>query len=126
MAPITTGERVGRSDTNRFVTPVNQVLTPAGRQVELPRMRPQGIALSPDGKWLVTSGKTSELVVVDPDTGNILQRVSLPSERLNEPQADVVSSHWQQPDKDGQLSFTGLVFSPDGSHIYLANVNGSV
>ena len=42
------------------MTPVNQVLTPIGRQVDLPGMRPQGVALSPDGKLLVVSGKTSE------------------------------------------------------------------
>ena len=29
-------------------------------------------------------------------------------------------------DKNGQLSFTGLVFSPDGSRIFLSNVNGSL
>src|SRR5438876_10597584 len=49
--------------------PVNQVLTPAGVQVELPGLRPQVIALSPDGKLLVTSGKTPELIVIDPSTG---------------------------------------------------------
>ena len=28
-----------------MVTPVNQVLTPYGKQIELPKMRPQAIAL---------------------------------------------------------------------------------
>src|SRR5689334_17956574 len=42
-----TKEWVGRAGTNRIVTPVNQVLTPYGRQVELPGLRPQAIALSP-------------------------------------------------------------------------------
>src|SRR5437660_958450 len=55
--------------------PVNQILTPAGIQVELPGLRPQVIALSPDGTLLVTSGKTPELVVIDPRSGKILQRV---------------------------------------------------
>jgi hypothetical protein len=58
-------ETVGRSSPDRAVTPVNQILTPAGRQLDLPGMRPQALALSPDGKLLVVSGKTSELVVVD-------------------------------------------------------------
>jgi hypothetical protein len=49
--------RGGAAD-GRTVTPFNQVLTPAGRQVELPGLRPQAIALSPDGRLLVTSGKT--------------------------------------------------------------------
>ena len=42
-------------------------------------MRPQAIALSPNGRLLVTAGKTHDLVVIDPATGNILQRVILPS-----------------------------------------------
>ena len=119
-------EHVGRAGTNRAVTPVNQIVTPAGVQVELPGMRPQAIALSPNGRLLVTAGKTSELVVVDPATGKILQRVPLPSEKQNEPQPEVVSPNILQPDAKGQVSFTGLVFSPDGKRIYLANVNGSV
>ena len=122
----TAEEQVGRMGTNRIVTPVNQELTPHGRQVELPGMRPQALALSPDGKLLATSGKTSELVILDPATGRILQRVALPSEKLQEPQPQVASSNILKPDEKGQLSFTGLVFSPDGSRIFLANVNGSV
>ncbi|MEW6160535.1 MAG: YncE family protein, partial [Verrucomicrobiota bacterium] len=122
--PSTT-EMVGRIDTNRTVTPVNQVLTPYGRQVDLPGLRPQAIALSPDGKLLVTSGKTSEIIIIDPVTGVIRQRVALPSEKA-EPNPQVASPNILEPDKKGQLSFTGLIFSPDGSRIYLANVNGSV
>src|SRR5512142_941460 len=63
---------VGRLDTNRFATPTNQILTPAGIQVELPGMRPQALALSPDGRLLVTAGKTHELVVVEASTGRML------------------------------------------------------
>jgi DNA-binding beta-propeller fold protein YncE len=37
-----------------------------------------------------------------------------------------VSTHILEADEKAQLSFTGLVFSPDGSRIYLANVNGSI
>ena len=89
-------------------------------------MRPQAIALSPDGRILVTSGKTAELVVVDPNVGTIIQRVSLPSETNAIPAPDAVSGNILEPDKDGQLSFTGLIFSPHGRRVYLANVNGSV
>ena len=119
-------EPVGRTGTNRTITPVNQVLTPHGTQVDLPGMRPQALALSPDGKLLVTSGKTSEIVILDPATGRILQRVALPSEKLQEPHPEVASSNILKPDEKGQLSFTGLAFSPDGSRLFLANVNGSV
>ncbi|HNQ90462.1 MAG TPA: bifunctional YncE family protein/alkaline phosphatase family protein [Verrucomicrobiota bacterium] len=121
-----TTEAVGQSGPQRTVTPVNQIVTPVGVQVELPGMRPQAMALSPDGRILVTSGKTHEIVVIDPATGQIRQRVPLPSDKVNEPPAEAVSSHILEPDTEGQLSYTGLVFSPDGRRLYLANVNGSI
>ncbi len=37
-----------------------------------------------------------------------------------------MSTHILQPDKEGQLSFTGLCFSPDGTRLYLANVRGTI
>ncbi len=118
--------RVGIGPDGRAVLPVNQVIVPAGIQVELPGLRPQAVALSPDGRLLVTSGKTSELVVIDPETGKVLERVPLPSEKSTEPVIGPVSTHILDPDKDAQLSFTGLEFSPDGSRLYLSNVNGSI
>jgi YVTN family beta-propeller protein len=121
-----TTEAVGRRGTNRIVTPVNQVLTPYGRQIELPKMRPQAVVLSPNGQLLAVSGKTSELVIIDSRSGKILQHVNLPSADANEPEPDVVSPNILEPDKKGQLSFTGLIFSPDGSRIFLSNVNGDV
>ncbi|HXF10604.1 MAG TPA: bifunctional YncE family protein/alkaline phosphatase family protein, partial [Desulfuromonadaceae bacterium] len=62
----------------------------------------------------------------DPMTGGITQRVPFPSEKANEPNPGDVSSHILEPDKEGQLSFTGLVFSPDGRRIFLSNVKGSI
>jgi YVTN family beta-propeller protein len=115
---------VGETSPQRYITPVNQVLTPIGIQVELPGMRPQALALSPNGSLLVTSGKTQELVLIDPQTGQIKQKVALPSSEARN--TEVVSSHILKPDKSGQLSFTGLIFSPDGSRIYLSNVNGDI
>ena len=123
---VSTTARVGQIATNVYYTPANQVLTPAGFQVELPGLRPQALALSPDGKLLVTAGKTHEVVVLDPATSRILQRVPLPSDKATDPKPGAVSTHILEPDKDGQLSFTGLAFSPDGSRLYLANVNGSI
>lgn len=116
---------VGAQGRNVLSTPVNQLLTPAGTLIDLPSMRPQAIALSPDRQLLVVSGKTADLVVLDPTTGQIRQRVDLPSSR-DEAKPDVVSDHFLQPDKEGQLSYTGLTFSPDGFRIYLSSVNGSV
>ena len=85
-------ERVGTSPDGRSVTPVNQVVTPAGRQVPLPGLRPQAIALSPDGRLLVTAGKTNEIVVVDPATGDVLARVKPPADAVTAPPADVESA----------------------------------
>src|ERR1019366_6916688 len=126
LAQVSTRDIVGRVGENRYHTPANQILTPAGLQVELPGMRPQALALSPDGRLLITAGKTHDLVVLEPQSGKVLQRVPLPSESDRDPTPNGVSAHILQPDKDGQLSFTGLAFSPDGSRIYLANVDGSI
>ena len=50
----------------------------------------------------------------------------LPNEKQAEPSPTVVSPNILKPDKDGQVSFTGLVFAPDGRRLYLSNVNGSL
>src|SRR4051794_1738604 len=126
IVPVSDHETVGHSAGNRIVTPVNQVLTPFGRQVELPKMRPQAIALSPDGSLLVVSGKTSELVVLNPQDGSIRERVHLPNDSQTDPRSAPVSPHILKPDREGQLSFTGLVFSPGGDRIYMSNVEGSI
>jgi YVTN family beta-propeller protein len=105
-------------------TPVSQLVTPTGKLIELPGMRPQALALSPNGKLLITAGLTHELLVMEPGTGKILQRVALPSDKASaqpEPDAPILD-----PDDKAQLSYTGLIFSPDGSRIYLSNVNGDV
>jgi len=119
------GETVARLP-DRIATPVNQLLTPVGIQVELPGLRPQALALSPDGKILVTAGETAELLVLAPDTGHILQRVPMTPERGSSSTNSPITPQIQKPDKGGQLSFTGLIFSRDGRKIYLANVDGSI
>ncbi len=125
--PVTTAtERVGRAAPGRIITPVNQVLTPLGRTLDLPGLRPQALALSPDGRVLAVAGKTSEILVFDPASGTLRQRVPLPNDAQAEPQPDVVSANILAPDLKGQVSFTGLVFSPDGRRLCLSNVNGSI
>jgi YVTN family beta-propeller protein len=119
-------DRVGRAAGGRTVTPVNQVLTPAGRQVELPGLRPQALALSPDGRLLVTAGKTNEVVVIDPASGEIRGRVKPPADDVAKPPADAESARNLKPDTKAIESFTGLVFAPDGSRLYMSNVHGSV
>ncbi len=125
-SPVSIRETVGHKGGGRSVTPVNQTLTPLGRQIELTGLRPQAMALSPDGSRLLVSGKTSELLVLSPVTGEVLQRVALPSEQVNEPQPSVPSANILKPDAKGQVSYTGLVYSPDGKRVFLSNVNGSL
>ncbi|MBS0265501.1 MAG: bifunctional YncE family protein/alkaline phosphatase family protein, partial [Planctomycetes bacterium] len=116
----------GRTRDEAIVTPVNQLVTPFGKLVELPGLRPQALALSPDGAILVVTGKTSELIVIDPATGAIRQRAGFPSDKEKEPGQAPPSANILKPDRDGQVSYTGLIFSPDGQRIYLSNVNGSI
>src|SRR5579864_2251375 len=73
---------------NGIITPVNQIVTPAGVTVQLPGVRPNALALSPNGKLLVTSGLRQELLVLDPVTGKVLQKVDLPSDTAG-PEAPV-------------------------------------
>ncbi|HEV2454482.1 MAG TPA: beta-propeller fold lactonase family protein, partial [Verrucomicrobiae bacterium] len=118
-----TSEIVGHN-TNGMETPVNQLVTPTGILVPLPGMRPNDLALSPNGKLLVTSGLLPYLVALDPTTGKVTQRVPFPVEgHENSP---AVSSLILNANEGSKLSFTGLAFSPDGSRIYLSNVNGDI
>ena len=109
--------------SNRIILPNSQTLTPAGKTTELPGMRPVTVSISPDGKFLATSGKTSQLVIFDLPATNAPRFISLPGE---EDTFERVKTHEINPDKSGQISYTGLVFSPDGKRIYLSNVNGSI
>ncbi|MFO0790095.1 MAG: bifunctional YncE family protein/alkaline phosphatase family protein [Pirellulales bacterium] len=115
-------ERVGRQDPQKAVTPVNQVLTPLGKQLDLPGMRPQALAIAPNGTYFITSGKTNELLVIDLAKAQIRQRVPLPATDVHDP----VSSQLLNPEKENQLSFTGLIFSPGGDRIYMSNVDGFI
>lgn len=121
----TTTDLVGRSREEYIVTPVNQLLTPYGKQIELAGLRPQALALSPDGNRLLVSGKTSELLVINVETAEIVQRVAFPGDQQKEAPS-VVSPNILNPDRRGQVSFTGLRFSHDGKRVYLSNVNGSI
>ncbi len=115
---------VGISSTeNHIILPNSQTLTPSGETTELIGMRPVTMAISPDGKRLATAGKTSQLLVFNLPVDEAPQRVPLPNEK--DP-VDDMKTNDMAPDKKGQISYTGLVFSPDGKRIYLSNVNGSI
>jgi DNA-binding beta-propeller fold protein YncE len=119
-----TTETVGHN-ANGTQTPVNQILTPAGTRVPLPGVRPNALALSPDENLLVTSGLMNELIAVDPATGKILQHVPFPSGTIGA-FSEAVPETILNPNEKSKLSLTGLTFSPDGSRIYLSNVNGDI
>ena len=117
---------VGRADPETTVLPVNQLVTPVGQSVELPGLRPQVLALSPDGRMLVTSGKTNEIVVIDPETGAIKSRVRPPADDALRPPGDDDSDRNLAPDGQAIQSYTGLVFASDGRRLSMSNVHGSV
>ncbi len=116
---------VGRRPDGTQVTPVNQFIDPAGKQIDLPGLRPQVVAISPDGSLLVTSGKTNEIVVCDPVTGAIIDRVKPPSDEQSQSPPDSAARNLK-PDTRAIESYTGLKFSPDGSLLAMSNVHGSV
>ena len=119
-------EMVGRREKGELITPVNQWVTPVGTQLELPGLRPQALVVSPDGKLLLVAGKTAEIVVIDPESAAIKQRVGLPGNKIDEPTKDDKQPAANALDQKGQLSYTGLIFSPKGDRVYLSDVNGSI
>src|SRR5713226_2125249 len=87
------------AQTNATTTPQGWVLTPAGQQVSLGD-RPLSVVGSPDGKTLLIGNdgqSTQSLMVVDRATGSVIQTIAYAA-----PEA----------------LFVGLVFSPDGKHVY--------
>ena len=120
--PLQTAGRISLNGT----LPVNQALTPAGLQVALPGLRPQALVLSPDGRLLVTAGNSNQLITLDPASGRILQHVQLPKDPDTNSPVEASSDADLNHDAKAELSFTGLAFSPDGTRLYLANVNGDI
>jgi YVTN family beta-propeller protein len=109
--------------SNRVVLPNSQTLTPAGTTTELPGTRPVAIAISPNRKLLITAGKTSRLIVMNLPGPENPRHIPLPGKTMK---AETGKTNNIKPDHKGQISYTGLVFSPDGSRIYMSNVNGSI
>src|SRR5208282_1377246 len=131
LMPLVQSDQVGPVAGNRFFLPTGQVLTPSGKQVSLPGMRPQALALSPDGRLLATAGRNNSLALIAPATGQVLQKIPL-SIIKNDSGASgfgavaATSAARRSLTNTAELSFTGLVFSPDGRRLYLSNVGGNV
>lgn len=90
--------RVGEQPDGSYIIPTGQILTPAGRHIEV-NDRPLGMALSPDGRYMVvTTGSNfapRRIHVIDVTTQSISQTISIGD------------------------SFVGVVFSSDGGTLYV-------
>ncbi len=130
---VQTSPRAGKLFApDRGRTPTGQLLTPVGRQVALPGMRPQALALSPDGRLLATAGKNRTLVLMDPASGKVLQSVPLSTTKgkaAPESEEDGVADIKPTDATNvitAQMSLAGLAFSPDGRRIFLSSTGGDV
>ncbi len=106
---LTRANAVGRIATNRYALPTGQLLSPTGTQIELPTMRPQVIALSPDRKVLVTAGKTNGIAVIDIATGKVIQMATLST---NTAEAKAAADK-EKKEKDDLEA--GIVVAPDAA-----------
>ncbi|HWS47562.1 MAG TPA: hypothetical protein VN636_16990, partial [Acidimicrobiia bacterium] len=105
-------DTVGRTPGGGVVTPSGQIITPAGTQVELPG-RPLAVAIRPDGRTAallsgtsIQAGSAPLLTVIDLSTAKVVQQFA--------------------PEGATVASFGGLVYSPDGNHLYASALNAVV
>jgi DNA-binding beta-propeller fold protein YncE len=94
-------EHAGPQGDGTAITSYGWHVTPAGRQTTLGE-RPYGMALSPDGRWLVVSNDgvaEQSVMLVEASTGQVRDTIAYPA-----PEA----------------VFLGVGFSPDGSRAYVS------
>ncbi len=115
--PLVSRSSVGRVAKNRYQTATGQILTPAGRQVRLPAMRPQALAISPDRSLIAVAGRNHTLALIDAGSGTVRQTIPLSTRKTTKSSTNTITA---------QLSFTGLIFAPDGRRIYISNTGGTV
>jgi YVTN family beta-propeller protein len=97
--------QVGRQADGSVVVTTNQVLTPAGRQVEF-RGRPLSVVLSPDGRTAAfLNGTYQAIILVDVDTWTVKQEFTAAG---------------------ANVSFTGIAYSADGRLLYASQASGRV
>ena len=85
--------------------PTDQVITPAGRQIEF-EGRPIALALHPNGRTatVLTAGK-NPIVVVDLESASVRQKL------------DLAGAH---------VSYAGLLYAPDGLTLYASLADGTI
>jgi YVTN family beta-propeller protein len=139
VAPVWVFPTPNQDGSGRDI-PTGQLLTPAGRQILLPKIRPQAMALSPRGDLLAVVGNAELLTLLDPQTGLTLQTVPLnliTSEvRTNKTTNSIAGSvdkfsisnytYIALVTNKADVSFTGLTFSSDARSLYFSNVKGNV
>jgi YVTN family beta-propeller protein len=98
--------RVGAQSDGSVVVTTNQVVTPAGTQIDFSG-RPLAIAIRPDQKSaaLLTVGGSFPLLIVDLATGKVKQQFA---------------------NGKGRASYAGLIYSADGKHLYYSEDNAKV
>jgi YVTN family beta-propeller protein len=97
-------QQVGRQSDGSVVVTTNQVLTPAGRQVEF-QGRPLAVTLSPDGRTaaFLNGAYNAAIILVDVDAWTVKQEFTAAG---------------------GSASFTGFVYSQDGQKLYASQASG--
>ncbi len=143
--------KVGKLGDNRWLLPTGQIIAPAGRQIDLPTIRPQALTLSPNGKFLAVAGSSKDVLIFDAATGAELSRTTMPgdpvkpgeppkpgvpapgstpapvakpAEKSDDPAAPDVGE--PKPDRDGKMSFAGLAFSPEGTRLFVSSRSGQI
>ncbi|MGH8653046.1 MAG: YncE family protein [Gammaproteobacteria bacterium] len=105
LARVKEWQQVGRQERNAVVLPTNQVVKPAGEQIEF-RGRPNAVKLSPDKKTAAfLNGAYKAIILIDPQTGTVKQEF------------DAAGS---------SASFRGIAYSQDGEKLNASQANGRV
>lgn len=95
--------QLGRQPDGTVLLSTNQLLTPAGRQVEF-QGRPNAVTLSPDRKTAAfLNGSYKAIILVDPETGRVKQEFDAAGK---------------------SASFSGILYSKDGKTLYASQANG--
>ncbi len=139
--PALTG-KVGKLGENQWLLPTGQIISPAGQRIDFPGVRPQALALSPNGKFLAVAGSSKDVFIFDAVTGRELSHTTMPGDAKAAPPAKpgalpaaapaakkdepVADSGDPKPDMGGKMSFAGLAFSPDGARLFVSSRGGQV